>query len=77
MSRHEANYTEVKVTVAIVANLYPYLEAEAKRRKLTIDALVSQILNEDLAGKRVNSRRKDAKPPGSCASPVKPQASRL
>jgi len=63
MPQHKTEYVEIKVKVAIVPALYPYLTAEAKRRRLTIDALTSQILNEDLARKRAQSRTKDVKLP--------------
>lgn len=72
MSRYETEYIEVKVTVAIMANLHPYLVTEARRRKLTIDALVSQILNENLTSKRINSRKKEARLLGNGRSAVKP-----
>jgi len=72
MPQQEIKYIATKVTVEIMEMLYPFLAAEAERRDLTIAALISQILNEDLGRKRNQSRRtKDARPPRDRASAVK------
>lgn len=68
--RYEVEYRSVPIVANIAEGLYPYLVAEAKRRKVSIDTLVGQIVNEDLGRKRIQSRKKDAKPLNGAASVI-------
>lgn len=63
---YEVNYVTFAVSASIAEGLYPYLVAEAARRCKSIDTIVSDILSDNLARKRIQSRaraNKKMKPP--------------
>ncbi len=63
---YEVTRVTFAVSASIAEGLYPYLIKEAARRGLSIDTLVSDILSENLARKRTQSRtraNKKMKPP--------------
>lgn len=53
---YEVNYMTLPIAATIVEDLYPYIVAEAKRRRVSVDTVASDILNENLARKRIQSR---------------------
>lgn len=70
---YEVNYVSFAVSANIAEGLYPYLVDEAERRGKSIDTIVSDILNENLARKRIQSRAyasKKVKPSAKTASPL-------
>ena len=70
MPKYEVEYESIEVTVTIAKNLHPYLIAEARRRKLPVSTVISQIVNEDMGRKRIQSCKKDARLPNSLASGI-------
>lgn len=53
---YEVSYVKLAISVSIAEGLYPYLVDEATRRGESIDVIVSGIINENLARKRIQSR---------------------
>lgn len=70
---YEVDYVTIAVSASIAEGLYPYLVDEAERRGKSIDTIVGDILNENLARKRIQSRshaNKKAKLSSKTASPL-------
>ena len=71
---YEVDYVTIAVSASVVEGFYPFLVDEAARRGLSIDTIVSDIVNENLGRKRNQSRsraNKEAKRPFGTVSPLR------